>query len=94
MYIHSRSKLHATNELVNCLTMCQLTFTSSAVRAFCGITLYLLLFTTGKNGGMGPYSYQNGGDWTWFGGRMAARLVQYGLLADAREVIRPINVYT
>ncbi len=31
-----------------------------------------------KNPGMYPYGYQNGGDWTWFGGRMIQQLVRYG----------------
>lgn len=28
-----------------------------------------------ENEGMYPYGYQNGGDWTWFGGRMVQELV-------------------
>ncbi|NUM55815.1 MAG: hypothetical protein HUU46_19415 [Candidatus Hydrogenedentes bacterium] len=35
-----------------------------------------------------PYSYQNGGDWTWFGARMIRQLVRYGFAEDAyRELI-------
>src|SRR5207253_1844276 len=29
------------------------------------------------NQGMGPYTYQNGGDWTWFGARMIQQLIKY-----------------
>lgn len=31
------------------------------------------------------YSYQNGGDWTWFGARMIQQLVKHGLLEEAYE---------
>lgn len=37
-----------------------------------------------------PYSYQNGGDWCWFGGRMVQALIQYGYLADAYRQLRPM----
>jgi hypothetical protein len=34
------------------------------------------------------YSYQNGGDWTWFGGRMIQQLIRYGFMEEAyRELI-------
>ncbi|WP_449437516.1 hypothetical protein [Pedobacter steynii] len=39
---------------------------------------------------MGPYSYQNGGDWTWFGGRMVSQLIRYDLLDEANEAIKPM----
>ena len=37
------------------------------------------------NRSMGPWSYQNGGDWTWFGGRTIQQLVQHGLVAEAYQ---------
>jgi len=37
-----------------------------------------------------PYTYQNGGDWTWFGGRMVQDLVREGDIADAYREIRPM----
>ncbi|HZQ44835.1 MAG TPA: amylo-alpha-1,6-glucosidase [Acidobacteriaceae bacterium] len=37
-----------------------------------------------------PYTYQNGGDWTWFGGRMIQQLVRYGLIEDAYRNVRPM----
>jgi len=43
-----------------------------------------------KNPGMYPYGYQNGGDWTWFGGRMVQQLVRYGLLEEAYENLLPM----
>lgn len=56
-----------------------------------GLTLYPV-YPAGsfKNGGMGPYSYQNGGDWTWFGGRMVSQLIRYNLLEEAHEAIEPM----
>ncbi len=43
-----------------------------------------------RNPGMGPYSYQNGGDWTWFGGRMIRELVRHGLVEEAYREILPM----
>jgi hypothetical protein len=37
-----------------------------------------------------PYSYQNGGDWCWFGGRMIQQLIRYGYVADAYRDLRPM----
>jgi hypothetical protein len=37
-----------------------------------------------------PYTYQNGGDWTWFGGRMVRDLIEQGYMADAYREIRPM----
>jgi hypothetical protein len=37
-----------------------------------------------------PYIYQNGGDWTWFGGRMVQQLIAYGYIKEAYESIRPM----
>ncbi len=36
------------------------------------------------------YSYQNGGDWTWFGARMIMELVKYGFVAEAYEQLQPM----
>lgn len=36
------------------------------------------------------YSYQNGGDWTWFGGRMVQQLIKYGFVEQAYEQIIPM----
>lgn len=56
-----------------------------------GLTIYPV-YPKGffKNGGMGPYSYQNGGDWTWFGGRMVSQLIRYNLLEEACEAMKPM----
>jgi hypothetical protein len=37
-----------------------------------------------------PYEYQNGGDWTWFGGRMIQQLIAYELVDEAYELARPM----
>lgn len=39
---------------------------------------------------MQPYNYQNGGDWTWFGGRMIAPLVDYGYVNEAYAELSPM----
>ena len=44
-----------------------------------------------KNPGMYPYGYQNGGDWTWFGGRMIQQLVRYGFIKEAYENLLPMT---
>lgn len=43
-----------------------------------------------ENKGMYPYGYQNGGDWTWFGGRMIQQLIKNGFIEDAYEQIQPM----
>ncbi|MGV8137249.1 MAG: GH36-type glycosyl hydrolase domain-containing protein [Mangrovibacterium sp.] len=44
-----------------------------------------------KNKGMYPYGYQNGGDWTWFGGRMILQLVRNGFIQEAYEQLCPMT---
>ena len=39
---------------------------------------------------MPEWSYQNGGDWAWFGGRVVQALVKNGLLSEARATIAPM----
>ena len=36
------------------------------------------------------YSYQNGGDWTWFGGRMIQQLIKNGFVEEAHEQMIPM----
>ena len=43
-----------------------------------------------KNKGMYPYGYQNGGDWTWFGGRMIQQLIKNGFVKEAYEQMQPM----
>ncbi len=42
-----------------------------------------------QNKGMNPYSYQNGGDWTWFGARMITQLIKYGYIQEAYIELLP-----
>lgn len=37
-----------------------------------------------------PYEYQNGGDWTWFGGRMIQQLIKHGFVQEAYELSQPM----
>lgn len=37
-----------------------------------------------------PYTYQNGGDWCWFGGRTVQQLVRHGMLQQAYEELKPM----
>lgn len=37
-----------------------------------------------------PYTYQNGGDWTWFGGRMVQALAANGFVDDAYREMGPM----
>lgn len=39
---------------------------------------------------MPPYTYQNGGDWTWFGGRMTEALIAQGLVREAYTELIPM----
>jgi hypothetical protein len=39
---------------------------------------------------MHPYNYQNAGDWTWFGGRIAEALLPYDMETDAYEALKPM----
>jgi len=43
-----------------------------------------------KNKSMKPFSYQNGGDWTWFGGRMIQQLIAYGYVEQAYRECLPM----
>lgn len=56
-----------------------------------GLTVYPP-YPTGffKNPWMHEYYYQNGGDWTWFGGRMVQRLIENGFYDEAYEAISPM----
>ena len=44
-----------------------------------------------ENKGMYPYGYQNGGDWTWFGGRMIQQLAKYGFVKEAYKQLLPMT---
>lgn len=57
-----------------------------------GLTLYPL-YPDGFFRGAGmdkPYIYQNGGDWTWFGGRMIQQLIANGYVEEAYAEVAPM----
>jgi len=56
-----------------------------------GLTMYPV-YPNGyfKNSWMGEYTYQNGGDWTWFGGRMVQQLIANGFYQEAYESLSPM----
>ncbi len=37
-----------------------------------------------------PYVYQNGGDWSWFGGRMIQQLIANGFVQEAFDELQPM----
>jgi dienelactone hydrolase len=43
-----------------------------------------------KNKSMAPYSYQNGGDWTWFGARLVTQLAQNGYIEESYRELCPM----
>lgn len=56
-----------------------------------GLTVYPAYPDSFFPGGMASaFNYQNGGDWTWFGGRMIHQLVLNGFVAEAYQEIRPM----
>lgn len=56
-----------------------------------GLTMYPP-YPTGlfKNEWMFEYHYQNGGDWTWFGGRTVQELIKHGYYEEAYQALSPI----
>lgn len=56
-----------------------------------GLTLYPPYPDNFFRGGMSKaYIYQNGGDWTWFGGRMIQQLIRNGFVEEAYCEVRPM----
>ena len=37
-----------------------------------------------------PYTYQNAGDWPWFGGRTIQQLIKFGFVKEAYDELRPM----
>src|SRR5690606_30698246 len=56
-----------------------------------GLTLYPT-YPEGsfQNKSMSPYDYQNGGDWTWFGGRIIKQMIRAGYHREAYEQLKPM----
>lgn len=62
---------------------------SSEPKATIGITVYPP-YPSAVFPNMAAYVYQNGGDWTWFGGRMIQALIQNGFYREAYEEMFPM----
>ncbi|MBW8042629.1 MAG: hypothetical protein FVQ85_21900 [Planctomycetes bacterium] len=64
---------------------------NSAGAATIGLTVYPP-YPKGffANPSMAPWSYQNGGDWTWFGGRMIQQLIRNGFVKEAYQEMIPM----
>ncbi|MCF6407532.1 hypothetical protein L3C95_31865 [Chitinophaga filiformis] len=58
-----------------------------------GITVYPP-YPAAEFPNMHPYIYQNGGDWTWFGGRMIQALIANGFMKEAWDELQPIIART
>jgi len=80
-----------TKEEVRASLECMRENVRAAGAATIGLTLYPP-YPKGafKNKGMAPYSYQNGGDWTWFGGRTIQQLARYGMMEEAYRELEPM----
>jgi len=37
-----------------------------------------------------PYTYQNAGDWPWFGGRIIVQLMRFGYIQEAYDELKPM----
>ena len=81
-----------TNAEIRSVNRHLLTNVKRAGASSIGLTLYPT-YPAGyfKNPSMVPYGYQNGGDWTWFGGRMVQALTANGLVAEAYDELLPIG---
>ena len=56
-----------------------------------GLTLYPVYPKDFFRGGMAnAYVYQNGGDWTWFGGRMIQQLIANNFVGEAYDEVQPM----
>jgi glycogen debranching enzyme len=79
-----------SDEILTSLDKMRQNVKASGARSI-GLTLYPA-YPEGAfmNKGMGPYLYQNGGDWTWFGARMVTALVQQGYAREAYDELQPM----
>jgi hypothetical protein len=78
-----------TNEEVKEINKQMIMAASKEKYATIGITVYPP-YPKEEFPNMHPYTYQNGGDWTWFGGRMTEALIAHGLIREAYEELLPM----
>lgn len=79
---HNRKEIAVINQQM-------LTAAAKEKHATIGITVYPP-YPAEEFPNMHPYVYQNGGDWTWFGGRMIQALIQYGYTSEAYNELQPM----
>lgn len=82
------ASLH-TKEEINAINKQFLKAASSEPKATIGITVYPP-YPSAVFPNMAAYTYQNGGDWTWFGGRMIQALIQNGFYQEAYKEMIPM----
>ena len=64
------------------------------LRCLCsGLTIYPPYPVWPSVGTMKPWTYQNAGDWAWFGGRVVQALVKAGLLSEVRGQWMPVGPF-
>ena len=79
--------LMSTEELQEALARMNANVKSAGGNMTVGLTIYP---PYPNDPTMPEWSYQNGGDWAWFGGRVVQALIKHGLLEDARRTILPM----
>jgi glycogen debranching enzyme len=78
-----------TNTEVKAINSQMLAAAAKEKHATIGITVYPP-YPKEQYPNMLPYHYQNGGDWTWFGGRMTGALITNGLIKEAYAELTPM----
>jgi glycogen debranching enzyme len=78
-----------TNAEIKAINKQMLAAAAKEKHATIGITVYPP-YPKEQYPNMHPYIYQNGGDWTWFGGRMTGALVTNGLIKEAYAELIPM----
>jgi len=78
-----------TKAEVNLINQQFLQAAAAEPKATIGITVYPP-YPSAVFPNMAAYTYQNGGDWTWFGGRMIQALILNGFYKEAYEEMSPM----
>lgn len=80
--LHTKAEIKAINQQF-------LQAAAAEPKATIGITVYPP-YPSAVFPNMPAYTYQNGGDWTWFGGRMIQALIQNGFYREAYNEMGPM----
>ena len=80
--LHSPAEIKSINQQL-------LSMTAKEKHATIGMTVYPP-YPLKEFPNMAPYVYQNGGDWTWFGGRFIQGLIQQGFAREAYTEMDPM----